>query len=85
METHASPHSRKDIVTPGGKELNLEIGFSLDLKNKLQYAHGKYEAVLERAEQDDDAQEAFTSGAANMVRASSMLTDCIARAVSNNH
>jgi hypothetical protein len=85
MDIHTSSHARKDIVSQGGTATSTDVEVSLDLKTKLHFAHGKYEAVLERAEQDDDAQETFTSGAANMVRASSMLTDCIARAVSSNH
>ena len=85
MGPHSSSQARQDIVTTDTSEVALEGNLSLDLKNKLTHANGKYDAVLDRARKDDDAQEGFTSLAANMVVASALLAKCAISAVAKNH
>ena len=85
MDTHSSSHSRKDIVTPVGKDVLSEEAISADLTTKLSFAKRKYAAVIVRALQDDDALEKYTSGAANMIRASEMLTNGAIKAVANSY
>lgn len=80
MTPHSpSTMSRENNLSLSNETMQPNVGFSGERIKMRSFAHKKFMAAINRANDDDDKQLGFTSSAANLGTAGWLLTDLALR------
>jgi hypothetical protein len=79
MTPHSSPHALHEEAPTLAKKVSMEVPLSQERMEYRELAHRQFVPAIKRARDDDDAQETFTSTAANLGKAGLVLSELALR------